>query len=287
MGMCRLSIMRAAITVGFVLACLAALNAQEQTGTIVFFREPHAMTGDFKPTVFCDGEELAHIENGTSFEVIATAGSHTCTVESLQRPGAIEVNVITGKPAYVHVKLLQGWKDHAALANIAESQYNKQKARLKPLKEWSRNTLRTTPTAPIEIARQTAAIDETAPPATSDNDAGAPPKRALRVFLTRRKSWLASGGFTPNGRAGNSRGPDYSKDFHKRCPSMLITDRQDTADYAVTIDEIGLLDALTSSPDKPTFQVAVYSRSAGLLYTGGTSFLGNALKDACNAIAAQ
>jgi hypothetical protein len=68
MGMCRLSIMRAAITVGFVLARLAALNAQEQTGTIVFFREPHAMTGDFKPTVFCDGEELAHIENGTSFE---------------------------------------------------------------------------------------------------------------------------------------------------------------------------------------------------------------------------
>ena len=30
--------------------------------------------------------------------------------------------------------------------------------------------------------------------------------------------------------------------------------------------------------------VSVYSRGAGLLYTGGASFLGNALKDACNAI---
>ena len=279
--------MRAAITVGFVLACLAALNAQEQTGTIVFFREPHAMTGDFKPTVFCDGEELAHIENGTSFEVIATAGSHTCTVESLQRPGAIEVNVIAGKPAYVHVKLLQGWKDHAALANTAESEYNKQKVRLKPLKEWSRNTLGTTPTAPLEIAKQTAAIDETAPPATSNNDAGAPPKRASRVFLTRRKSWLASGGFNPNLRTEGSQAPDFTKDFHKRCPEVVITDMQETADYAVTIDEIGLLDALTGPTNAPTFQVSVYSRGAGLLYTGGTSFLKNAVKDACNAIGAK
>ena len=287
MGMCRPSIMRAAITVGFVLACLAALNAQEQTGTIVFFREPHAMTGDFKPTVFCDGEELAHIENGTSFEVIATAGSHTCTVESLQRPGAIEVNVIAGKPAYVHVKLLQGWKHHAALANTTGDQYNKERARLKPLKEWSRDALRTTPTAPVEIAKQTAAIDETASPATSDNDAGAPPKRALRVFLTRRKSWLASGGFTPNLRTGGSQAPDFAKDFHKRCPKVVITDMQETADYAVTIDEIGLLDALTGPTNAPTFQVSVYSRSAGLLYTGGTSFLKNAMKDACNAVGAK
>lgn len=278
--------MRTAIILASLLAFVAPLKAQEQIGTIVFFREPHAMTGDFKPTVFCDGEELAHIENGTSFEVIATAGSHTCTVESLQQPGAIEVDVIGGKPAYVHVKLLQGWKDHAALANTTEGEYDKEKARLKPLKEWTRDALRTTPTAPVESAKQTAAVDETAPPATSDNDAEAPLKRTTRVFLTRRKSWLASGGFTPNGRAGNSQGPDYSKDFHKRCPSMLITDRQDIADYAVTVDEIGLLDALAGS-DKPTFQVAVYSRGAGLLYTGGTSFLGNALKDACNAIPEQ
>lgn len=61
---------------------------------------------------------------------------------------------------------------------------------------------------------------------------------------------------------------------------------QGTADYAVTIDEIGLLDALTTT-GKPTFQVSVYSRSAGLLYTGGTSFLKNAVKDACNTIGAK
>ena len=123
-----------------IVACCAPLSAQE-SGKIVFYREPHAMTGDFKPTVYCDGEELARIENGTSFEVTATVGVHTCTAESLQRPGAIEVNVVGGKTSYVHVNLLQGWARHAALATTTEDEYEKQKSRLKPVKEWSRATV--------------------------------------------------------------------------------------------------------------------------------------------------
>lgn len=134
--------MRAAIIAGFLLTCLAALNAQEQIGTIVFFREPHAMTGYFKPLVLCDGEELARIENGSYFEIIAPAGVHSCVAESLNSPGSIDVNVSAGKPTYIHVKLLPGWTDHAALANTTEDEYNKQKPRLKPLKEWTRAALR-------------------------------------------------------------------------------------------------------------------------------------------------
>jgi hypothetical protein len=269
---------RAAITAVFLLTCLSSLNAQEQTGTIVFYREPHALTGDFKPTLYCDSEELARIENGTSFEVTAPVGIHTCTVESLQRPGAIEVNLTGGKPAYVHVKLLQGWGNHAALANTTESEYTKEAARLKPLKEWNRNSLRPSQSESADVSQALA---------TPDRDTAVPTDHSPRVFLTRRKSWLASGGFHPKFGAGNSQGPDYSNDFHKRCPNVLITDVQDTADYAVTIDEIGLLDALTGPTNAPTFQVAVYSRGAGLLYAGGTSFLKNAVKDACNAIAAK
>jgi hypothetical protein len=138
-------------------------------------------------------------------------------------------------------------------------------------------------------SRQNAASNRTGSPATSGSKAGTHPKSALRVFLTRRKSWLVSGGFTG---ALSERGkehvpaPDFAKDFHKRCPSAEIRDMQNTADYAVTIEEIGLLDSLSGS-DAPTFQVAVYSRSAGLFYTGGTRFLKNAVKDACNAIGAK
>jgi hypothetical protein len=134
--------MRAAIPVVFLLTCLASLNAQEQTGTIAFYREPHFASGDFKPLLFCDNTELARIENGTYFQVTAPAGLHTCTVESL-RGSALEVNVLAGKSAYVHVKLLPGIWDHAELANTSEEEYNKAKARLKPVKDWSRDTLRT------------------------------------------------------------------------------------------------------------------------------------------------
>lgn len=142
MGTCRLSIIRAAMAVGVVLTCVAASNAQERTGTILFYREPHANTGYFKPAVFCDGVEVARIENGGYFQITAPEGLHTCTVESLQRP-VIEVDVLSGKVAHVHVQLLPGFKEHAALANTTESEYNKQQARLKPSKEWSRDALRT------------------------------------------------------------------------------------------------------------------------------------------------
>lgn len=136
-------------------------------------------------------------------------------------------------------------------------------------------------------SKQVATPDKTDQPATSETNIGTPPKRTLRVFLTRRKSWLSSGGFTRTEHGNeHSPAPDFTKDFHKRCPKAEITDMQDSANYAVTIDEIGLVDSFTR-PDAPTFQVSVYSRSAGLLYTGGTSFLKNAVKDACNAIGAK
>ncbi|HEV2523347.1 MAG TPA: hypothetical protein VGT24_13285 [Candidatus Acidoferrales bacterium] len=241
------------------------------------------MTGDFKPTLYCDGEELARIENGTYFQISAPAGLHNCTAEPLHSY-MIEVNVLAGNAAYVHVKLLPGIRDHAALANTTEDEYNKEIARLKPLKEWSRDTLRPARAASVE---ETPAIDSAAPPAINESDAGTAAETALRVIVTRRKAWLASGGFNSNRETRDSQAPDFAKDFHKGCPKAVIAETKDTADYAVTIDEIGLLDALTGPSNEPTFRVSVYRRNAGLLYSGGTSFLKNAVKDACNAIGAK
>lgn len=113
--------MRAVIAFGVALVCLAPLSAQEQTSTIVFFREPHFSGGNFKPALFCDGAELARIENGTYFQVTAPAGSHTCTVESLQHP-SVEVNVLPEQTAYVHVGIQPGFKNHAMLANTSEGE---------------------------------------------------------------------------------------------------------------------------------------------------------------------
>src|ERR1700730_7836482 len=74
--------------------------------------------------------------------------------------------------------------------------------------------------------------DKSNPSATAGSNAEVNP--GLRVFLTRRKSWLASGGFNPNQKIAVSKGPDYTNDFHKHCPKLVITDMQGEADYAVT-----------------------------------------------------
>lgn len=102
------------------------------------------------------------------------------------------------------------------------------------------------------------------------------PKQTERtVFLTHRKFWLASGGFNPNNQSKPDKAlPDYLKDFRKQCSKVTVTDAQDRADYAVTIDQAGFLSRA------PTFQVAVYSRNAGLIYMGGTVLLKNAIRDA-------
>lgn len=106
------------------------------------------------------------------------------------------------------------------------------------------------------------------------------PKQTERtVFLTHRKFWLASGGFNPTNQSKPDKAlPDYVKDFRKQCPKIAVTEAQDRADYAVTIDQIGFF-----QPNALTFQVAVYSRN-GVVYMGGTTLLKNAIKDACNAI---
>jgi hypothetical protein len=107
------------------------------------------------------------------------------------------------------------------------------------------------------------------------------PKQTERtVFLTHRKFWLASGGFNPTNQSRPDKALlDYIKDFRKPCPKIIVTDAQGIADYAVTIDYIGLFQS-----NALTFQIAVYSRNAGLVYMGGTNLLKNAIKDACNAI---
>lgn len=132
--------MRATLAVALFLTYCAASNRQDQAGTIVFYREPHFATGDFKPALYCDDVELAQIENGTYFQVAAPAGLHKCTVETSQRP-VIEVSVVAGKTAYLHVELKKGFGNHAFLASTTEDEYNKQKAKLKPLKEWTRASL--------------------------------------------------------------------------------------------------------------------------------------------------
>jgi TonB family protein len=133
--------MRPALIAVCIVVCAVFLKAQDQIGKIVFYREPHFAGSNSKPpTVFCDGEEIAHIGNGTYFEVVAPSGLHRCTAESLQHP-MIDVTVLSGKDAYVRVEVLTGLRQHFGLVNTTQDEYEKQRTKLKPVKEWSRNSL--------------------------------------------------------------------------------------------------------------------------------------------------
>jgi hypothetical protein len=140
--------MRAILTVGLLLAGAVTLGAQEQTGTIMFYREARFARSQFSSFLFCDGVELARMEGGTYFQVTAPVGLHSCTVDSLQRP-AIDVNVVSRETAYVHVELQNGIRNHAPLANTTNDEYVKKK-RLKPLRQWSRNVLGVEPLPSVD-----------------------------------------------------------------------------------------------------------------------------------------
>jgi hypothetical protein len=81
------------------------------------------------------------------------------------------------------------------------------------------------------------------------------------------------GGFALNDAKVHPPTVDFADDFRKFCPKVEITDKQDTADFAVTLDEQRLLETLTGPANAPAYQLSVYSGGAGLLYTGGTQFL--------------
>ena len=106
----------------------------------------------------------------------------------------------------------------------------------------------------------------------------------LRVFLTDRKSWEASGGFTRGSSTSpeaEHRGvrppkPDYLKSFRERCPAAVVSSEPEKANYIVLLDH--------SEWHSPPYKVAVFRRNGDLIYSGGTQLLRNAVKNVCAAV---
>jgi hypothetical protein len=108
-----------------------------------------------------------------------------------------------------------------------------------------------------------------------------------RVFITDSDSWQIAGGF---GAGANSAGGvikggarpqtvEIMKTFAKRCPQVTVTAKQERADYVVLLDHEGGKGAVRKDN-----KVAVFDKEGDLIYSGSTRMLGNAVKDACNAI---
>lgn len=109
----------------------------------------------------------------------------------------------------------------------------------------------------------------------------------LLVYVTDSQSWSMSGGFgfgTDAGGGYSSGGArpqtaEIIKTFGERCPEVTITNEREKADFVILLDHEGGKGIIRRDN-----KVAVFDHHGISLYSGSTRSLGNAVKDACNAI---
>ncbi len=117
-------------------------------------------------------------------------------------------------------------------------------------------------------------------PRTSPNKA--------RVFITDSKSWElsgggggTSGGFGAGGSGGaRPQTAEIIKTFSERCPDVIVNNKQEKADYVVLLDHEG--GKVFIQHDN---KVVVFNKDGDSILAHSTRSLGNAVKNACDAIA--
>ncbi len=100
-----------------------------------------------------------------------------------------------------------------------------------------------------------------------------------RVFITDSKSWETAGVLGGGARPQTA---EIMKTFGERCPQVTVTIKQEKADYIVLLDHEG-----GKGVARKDNKVAVFSKDGDMIHSGSTRTLGNAVKDACQAITRQ
>lgn len=106
-----------------------------------------------------------------------------------------------------------------------------------------------------------------------------------RVYVTESNSWeLGGGSSSPFG--GETRGgarpqtAEIVKTFSERCPDVVMNNKQERADYVVVLEHDGGKSFILRDN-----KVAVFNHDGDAIMSNSTRSLGNAVKDACTAIA--
>jgi hypothetical protein len=140
-----------------------------------------------------------------------------------------------------------------------------------------------TPVTPVsaEAAATTVAVEPTTVP--SDGK--------VRVFVTDSQSWETRGGSSAGGNqngwgghswmAGGARPQtaEIIKTLNERCPQFIVTNNLAKADFVVTLDHEGGKGLLAHRN-----KIAVFNRNGDDIFSNSTRELGNAVKDACQAM---
>jgi len=108
-----------------------------------------------------------------------------------------------------------------------------------------------------------------------------------RVYVTDSKSWEigaavggSSGGFGGAGAGGDRpQTAEIIKTFGERCPDVIVNNKQERADYVVLLDHEGGKEIFLRDN-----KVAVFNKDGDSILSHSTRTLGNAVKDACEAI---
>jgi hypothetical protein len=108
-----------------------------------------------------------------------------------------------------------------------------------------------------------------------------------RVFISDSQSWEMSGnaGGSSGAFAAHSAGgarpqtAEIIKTFGERCPDVIINNKPDKADYVVLLDHEGGKGLV-----KRDNKMAVFNKDGDSIVSQSTRSLGNAVKDACDAI---
>jgi hypothetical protein len=109
-----------------------------------------------------------------------------------------------------------------------------------------------------------------------------------RAYITDSKSWELNGGVggTADGFGGAARGgarpqtAEIIKTFGERCPVVIVNNKQEKADYVILLDHEGGKDPISRDN-----KVVVFNKDGDSIISRSTRSLGNAVKDACGAIA--
>jgi hypothetical protein len=114
--------------------------------------------------------------------------------------------------------------------------------------------------------------------------------RKARVFISGSQSWETSGnagganGTFAAHSAGGARPQtaEIIKTFGERCPDVIVNNKPDKADYVVLLDHEGGKGLV-----KRDNKMAVFNKDGDSIVSHSTRSLGNAVKDACDAITAD
>lgn len=114
-----------------------------------------------------------------------------------------------------------------------------------------------------------------------------PEKEKPRVFISDSKSWEMAGGFTANKdiAAGSIRGgarpqtAEIIKTFGEKCPDVIVTLKQEKADYVVLLEHEGGKPGLRKDN-----KFALFNEEGDSIKSGSTRTVGGAVKESCEAL---